>query len=649
MTGRVLSMEIAYDQVRVVEIDFKAKEPKVYQAFSFVTPEGMIEENGTLSVNDLFVQTLSDQLKARRIRTKRVVFTIPSARIAQRDVTIPLVKDNKIEAVLQTNAPEYFPVDLKQYQLIHRVVERDTEKKEIHLSVVAVPNELLGSYRTLANACGLTIADVDYEGHSIFNCMNQDAKGDIAVSLKIDERSSIVTIINEDNIVLQRNLTYGLGEVIELFQDSGEFGENLDANAVMKVLETKSWFHKTLDYRVKTPSFLEKMQAESEESEQKDKDEELKDDATDALQMLISNIVRSLSYYTSKHPEVAISNISLLGMGARCRGLDELLSNELNATVSPLKKINGVVIEQFDGKADFELAAYALTIGSAISPMNLPVSKMNLTGAKQQQFGSVIFAAICCIVMVAASVVMTAYVKIQERSLQNQKATLQAQIDSMQEAKKAHDDYIETKERYENVSQLKTLTKTPLDDLLKFVGNLEQKLPSNVQVTVMSATPSEFVISVNTDIKYTALDVLVMLRECDPLVSFTVQDIKETVDEANNVREEFSVTCILKSMREYEEQQNAQAAAAASGTGDTTDSTGTENTTENTGTNDTAGSTDTGSTAGSTGTENTAGSTGENTTTEGSSTDTGNATDSNATDSNAANGTENTNATQGTE
>lgn len=621
MTGRVLSMEIAYDQVRVVEIDFKAKEPKVYQAFSFVTPEGMIEENGTLNVNDLFVQTLSDQLKARRIRTKRVVFTIPSARIAQRDVTIPLVKDSKVEAVLQTNAPEYFPIDLKQYQLIHRVVERNTEKKEMLLSAVAVPNELLGSYRTLANACGLTIADVDYEGHSIFNCMNQEARGGVAVSLKIDERSSIVTIINEDNIVLQRNLTYGLGEVIELFQDSGEFGENLDVDAVMKILETKTWIHKTLDYRVKTPSFLEKMQDDSAGSENKSKDEELKDDATDALQMLISNIVRSLSYYTSKHPEVGISNITLLGLGARCRGLDELLSNELNANVAPLKRISGVAVEQFDGKADFELAAYALTIGSAISPMNLPVSKMNLSGGKQQQFGSVMFAAVCCIVMVAASIVMTAYVKIQERSLENQKATLQAQIDSMQEAKIAHDEYIETKARYENISQLKTLTKTPLDDLLKFVGNLEQKLPSNVQVTVMSATPSEFVISVNTDIKYTALDVLVMLRECDPLVSFTVQDIKETVDEANNVREEFSVTCILKSMRELEEQQNGEVA------GDTTE------TTEGTDTSDTAESTEGGET-----TENTEGGTAEGT-------------EEGGTENTAEGGdnTENTEGTQGTE
>ncbi|MGN0485214.1 MAG: pilus assembly protein PilM [Lachnospiraceae bacterium] len=610
MTGRVLSIDIDQLTTKVVEIDFKAKEPHIYAAFQFETPEGMLED-GTIKTDDNFVNRFREEIKERKIRTKRVVFTIPSARIAQREITIPAVKDKKIENVLQANAPEYFPVDLKQYQLIHRIMERDPEKKEIKLSVVAVPNELLSAYRSLANACGMTIADVDYEGHSIFNCMNMEAQGGFAVSLKVDERNSILTIIDQDNIAQQRTISYGLGEIIELLQDSGEFGDDLSVEKALKILETKRWIHKTLDYRVKTPSFLEKMMLPGDEIGSKDKQEMLKDEATDSLQMLVSNVARALSYYTSKNQNAIITGITLMGVGTRCRGLAELLTSELNVPVRPLTEVKGVTVESFDNKGEFDLALNVLPIGSAISPMNLTIGKMSFNGKEgNHEFASTNLAAGFCLVCLIISAALCLTIKIQNRNLINEKETLQAQIDSMQEAKVAYDNYMATKAKYEDISQLKTITSTPLDQLLKFISNLENKMPGNVQVSVMSATPTEFVINVSTNVKYTAVDVLVMLRKCDPLIDFTVDSVSEAVDENNQAHEEFTVTCILKGMQEEgnvdangnpASETNQQSDAAGStdeaGSTDTAASTDTSAAADTEGSTDTAGATDEGSTA----------------------------------------------------
>ena len=42
MANRVLGIEIGENLTRVVEIDYKAKNPKIYNMFGFPTPPGMI-------------------------------------------------------------------------------------------------------------------------------------------------------------------------------------------------------------------------------------------------------------------------------------------------------------------------------------------------------------------------------------------------------------------------------------------------------------------------------------------------------------------------------------------------------------------------------------------------------------------------------
>lgn len=44
MANRVLGIEIGENLTRVVEIDYKAKNPKIYNMFGFPTPPGMIND-----------------------------------------------------------------------------------------------------------------------------------------------------------------------------------------------------------------------------------------------------------------------------------------------------------------------------------------------------------------------------------------------------------------------------------------------------------------------------------------------------------------------------------------------------------------------------------------------------------------------------
>ena len=148
-----------------------------------------------------------------------------SSRIAKREIEIPFVKDNKIKDLITANASDYFPVDLSQYQLVHEVLDRygEGDSKKIKVSVLAVPNEIIRSYRFLAENCKLTLMGLDYTGNAIKQLMLKEIPEDVKVTIKIDESVSILTIMDGEHVVLQRIINYGIGEGVEAIQDSELF------------------------------------------------------------------------------------------------------------------------------------------------------------------------------------------------------------------------------------------------------------------------------------------------------------------------------------------------------------------------------------------------------------------------------------------
>ena len=91
MANRVLGIEIGENLTRVVEIDYNAKNSKIYNMFGFPTPPGMIDD-GVVQPDGMFRSILYSKLKEKKISTKKAVFVLNSARIASRDIELPLVK-----------------------------------------------------------------------------------------------------------------------------------------------------------------------------------------------------------------------------------------------------------------------------------------------------------------------------------------------------------------------------------------------------------------------------------------------------------------------------------------------------------------------------------------------------------------------------
>ena len=77
MANRVLGIEIGQNLTRVVEIDYKTKNPKVHSMFSFPTPPEMIDD-GVVHADSIFRSMLYSKIKEKKINTNKVVFTLNS-------------------------------------------------------------------------------------------------------------------------------------------------------------------------------------------------------------------------------------------------------------------------------------------------------------------------------------------------------------------------------------------------------------------------------------------------------------------------------------------------------------------------------------------------------------------------------------------
>ena len=178
------------------------------------TPEGIVVD-GMLQPTQEYADHLVNALATNGIRTKKVIFTISSTRVASREVQIPNVKASKIEALVKTNANEYFPVDLTQYEIGHYLAGGLTENGKLRVMALAVPKALLDSYYQLAQMCGWEVECFDYSSNSLYQILRDEKSEKVTMVIKIDENSTIVTVLSAGKVLLQRTVAYGVQDAID--------------------------------------------------------------------------------------------------------------------------------------------------------------------------------------------------------------------------------------------------------------------------------------------------------------------------------------------------------------------------------------------------------------------------------------------------
>lgn len=229
LSGRALVVQITEREIRIAQMTLGSG--AISERVILPTPPNAVED-GQLVGLDALRDAMEPVLRQGLFRRcRKVVFSLCSTQVISESVTVPAVKkQQRLGQMLLANMDEYFPIDPGEYQLSWETVGEETREdaRLLRVQLWAVPRAMLHRYYALANSMGLSVAAVDFCGHSHATAVDADfalpkhakssADTDDGVCLYINAESELLllTFVHNGQVKLQRLLQRGYSQQDDL-------------------------------------------------------------------------------------------------------------------------------------------------------------------------------------------------------------------------------------------------------------------------------------------------------------------------------------------------------------------------------------------------------------------------------------------------
>ncbi|MGN0367992.1 MAG: pilus assembly protein PilM [Wujia sp.] len=511
-SNKVLSIDITNESITIIELTASAKKQTyVNNVVIFETPEDSYED-GVLKEPEKLADAISQQLSSRGISNKNAVFVLSSTKIVNREVVIPFVKENKIRGIINANSSEYFPVNIEDYVVSHSILETVTDEeggKQLRVLAVAAPQQMVKSYYDLAQMCGLNVVALDYIGNAMLQLIKtQTTQSATTMVIQLGSESTVLNIVQGENLLLQRTVPYGTNSVVNVVMDS----KGVDATTAMTLLQND---------RLITVDFDD-------------------NETTGAFRYLINNIGRVMDFYASKNPDKPIEDVFLTGDGALIRGIDGLFKVQLNVNTRIMDSLYNI---KFDPSIDLKVynPVYLVTpIGAAFAPMGFELSEATASTAKKEGGSLAPFIALVAIAAVGAAG-MAFYSIDKKNKLEEEKTQLEADINRIKDIEDIITAYEAAKSQSDDMETMYYATYYKSENAREFISQLEEKTPGAIYVKSFTST-SEGVTMPCTSTSYEAIaDFITQLKTIDCVANAYVANVAKQ-DTEGEIVYNFSVT-----------------------------------------------------------------------------------------------------------
>ncbi len=525
MASKVLNIQVGDRLTKVCLSVKKGKSYQISNSFMFQTPDNAVTD-GVITAPDLLGAKLNEQLVKNGVdRTKAAVFSLISGKVATREVILPPVKNARIKGIVEANASDYFPIDMSRYHVTYKLLERTAkgENPGCRVLVFAVPVSLLESYFKMADLAGLNVQAIDFSGNSQYQALRSLKSKGVCMYVNVDCSSTLVTLIHEGKLLMQRTFTFGGDELILNYMKAS--GKSSD-----------EYLTCLRDCSEPNPAFLKDGTMASST-------------ITESLSRLVSSVVRSSDYFNSNHWEVQVEKVVLMGPCSRLVGLMEMVANGTGVETTWLDDVPG--ISSFANAAE-RVSFYITCIGSSIDPVDfmLPYLSQDRKKLKRQKErtdensvrSGILILAMC----IAAAAVLAAVSVLGYFDANSEKAAVEKQLAALAYTREIYNQYIQYQAGADSLLALDAQVDSPNDSLTEFIRELEQKMPS--EILVLSATCGREEISMNVTVP--SFDevavVLVKLRSFESVRDLNISAVTETMGDAGVSSVSFSVSCLYK-------------------------------------------------------------------------------------------------------
>ena len=523
--GNILSVLIENSDMRICEIAKSGAAITVKNAFQVELPSGTVDDGVIVDV-EAVAKVLYAALKNNNIKRGKIAFVITSRKIANKEVTLPYVKNEaKIEEMIKANIEDYFPMNnLEDYIIRHTVLEtvESAEGKNNNILVTAVQKQMVEEYYRLASMLKMPVETVDYYNNSLYQLLRKQLTQGVVLAIQMDENATMVSIMRDKVQLFKRSIPYGKQTII---RNLAEF-KSIDEEEAEAILSDPRKLGQEL-----TP-----------------------EEYSEVIRDFSSSVTRMAEFHTSRNPGTVIEQIRLMGTGINLIGFTEILGKELGLEVVTIKELNGVKIakKNLHGLNYELLADYLPLLGSMMQSLNLK--------AGEEKKGTESYTVFYVILILSAVSVLSAsgfffYIYYVQKGV---KANLEQEIANLSQVEETYSDYLDNQQKYELLKQYYDGTVNNSEQLYQLILDLEQVMPKSVGINTFTITNGEISMTCMASGKEAVADFVIELKKIPYVSDVRVENITDTYDEFSQVTSTFNLSFNISVINDEEAEGGSE-------------------------------------------------------------------------------------------
>lgn len=545
MAKKVIVVRVGAKTIRIVHMDNSPVNPTVYGCVRVPTPQGSVVDGEVKNIIDVS-RRIKQACMEKGITTKDVIFSLASSKIANRETTIPFVKDSKIQGIVDAKVGDMFPVDKERYIFSYvkqgdgRDIEEneevtdgsekekenkeeepeitdDTQKKKkkkkkelnlnlnfnfgkkgdkeapiervIDLLVYAAPIDLVRSYYALAEGCDFNVVGIEVDGNGIFQIMKRQVTDGVEMAVQINRDNTLINIMSKEKLLLQRVIPYGATNIIEAAMAEPAFQVPEYDKAVRLLASQRVLLH-TLN--ASNPQGDLSMQKRIE--------------LTQSASSLIGNIYRVMEYYNSRYRDDRIQSIIVTGNGANIAGIHELMQNELGIPARTPNELAGVSFNR-QIEVNANILQYVGCFGAVYSPVNfIPDDIKNKVATKD----SVMSIAVVFVAAVFICIAVSIYSLVCLNSSEDAYETANAKALSLEPIEQKYNELEVTRKQVGTYFLIKNKVNSNNNRLHTVLDDIKEGCPDSFCMDSINASETGGTISCTSSDKLSSVSALVI-------------------------------------------------------------------------------------------------------------------------------------------
>ena len=264
---------------------------------------------------------------------------------------------------------------------------------------------------------------------------------------------------------------------------------------------------------------------------------------TASLEPLIVGVSRVIDFYDSRNGDTPIERTYVTGLGGSFSGMSKLFTNCLERKVHTLSEMDDK-IGMSKAIRSTRPAAYISCLGAVLAPVGLidksTQKAKGLTVVSGTNYTFVSVAVLVLGVILSIAMAVTSLTRYFGTVAEN--VALQARVEELQPAQAVYNEYLSAAAQYDKYKYLYEYTENPNENLVEFINELEQILPSSFLTNSFSSDLEGISMSVSVVGKEAAARTILNIRNMKSISDVQISNITDTQNELGESAVTFSIT-----------------------------------------------------------------------------------------------------------